>query len=84
MIDSDQAITLTEALRMHTINGARILGESHMYGSLEVGKHADVIILDRDPYEVDVDALLDISVDEVFLGGRTVYSRAGAAVDSES
>ena len=84
VIDSDQAITLTEALRMHTINGARILGESHMYGSLEVGKHADVIILDRDPYEVDVDALLDISVDEVFLGGRTVYSRAGAAVDSES
>lgn len=83
VIDADQAINLTEALRMHTINGAQILGESHMYGSLEVGKHADMIILDRDPYTVDVDALLDISVDEVFLDGRSVYSRAGSSSGSE-
>lgn len=84
LIDADQAITLTEALRMHTLNGAQILGESHLYGSLEVGKHADMIILDRDPYAVAVDELLDISVDEVFLAGRSVYSRAGSAARDES
>lgn len=75
-IDQEQAITLTEALRMHTINGAKVLGEAHMYGSLEVGKHADMIVLDRDPYDLEVEDLLDIQVDEVFLGGRRVYTRA--------
>lgn len=81
-IDPEQAITLTEALLMHTRNGAQVLGDSHMYGSLEVGKRADMIILDRDPYTVDVDGLLDIQVSEVFLDGQPVYSSAGA--DSEA
>ncbi|RYB92257.1 amidohydrolase [Nocardioides glacieisoli] len=76
VIDGDQTITLTEALRMHTIGGARVLGECELYGSLEVGKHADVIVLDRDPYSVGVDDLLDIKVDEVYLGGREVYKRS--------
>ncbi|NHC24345.1 amidohydrolase family protein [Nocardioides sp. IC4_145] len=84
VIDADQAVTLTEALRMHTVNGAHVLGESHMYGSLEVGKHADMIILDRDPYAVDIDGLLEIAVEEVFLGGRTVFLRDRTGDRAES
>lgn len=84
VIDPEQAVTLTEALRMHTINGAHVLGESHLYGSIEVGKHADMIILDRDPYALDVDGLLDVGVEEVFLDGRTVFVREETGDRAES
>jgi predicted amidohydrolase YtcJ len=74
-LDSDQAVTLAEALRMHTINGARTLGEADRYGSLEPGKKADIIVLDRDPFGCPADELLDVRVDTVFLGGRLVHDR---------
>ncbi|MEV1290436.1 amidohydrolase [Micromonospora sp. NPDC049679] len=74
-LDGDQRITLAEALRMHTINGARTLGEEEVYGSLEPGKKADVIVLDRDPFAGSADDLLDVRVDAVFLGGRLVHDR---------
>ncbi|GAA1788730.1 amidohydrolase [Planosporangium flavigriseum] len=75
-LDADQTITLAEALRMHTINAARTLGEEDLYGSLEVGKKADIIVLDRDPFECATDELLDVRVDAVFLGGRVVHERS--------
>lgn len=75
VLDPGQRITLTEALRMHTVNAARTLGEGEKYGSLEVGMLADVIVLDRDPYDCTDDELLDIQVDDVYLGGRQVYTR---------
>jgi predicted amidohydrolase YtcJ len=75
-LDADQRITLTEALRMHTGHAARTLGEEHLYGSLERGKKADVIVLDRDPFACTDDELLDVRVDAVFLAGRLVHERA--------
>lgn len=75
VLDADQRITLTEALRMHTLNGAAAMGEDHVYGSIEVGKLADLIVLDRDPYECTDDELLDILVDEVYLGGSRHHRR---------
>ncbi|MES4889661.1 amidohydrolase family protein [Streptomyces sp. NPDC096012] len=76
VIDPGQSVTLTEALRMHTINAARTLGEGDRYGSLEAGKLADVIVLDRDPYACTADELLDVRVDEVYLAGRLVHESA--------
>jgi predicted amidohydrolase YtcJ len=74
-LDYEERITLAEALRMHTINAAETLGEGDRYGSLEAGKRADVIVLSRDPFQCSDDELLDVRVDEVFLGGRLVHSR---------
>ncbi|HEY0768191.1 MAG TPA: amidohydrolase family protein, partial [Steroidobacteraceae bacterium] len=43
-----QAISIREVLDAYTINGARMLGREREFGSLEVGKSADFVILDRD------------------------------------
>ncbi len=71
-IDVDQATTVDQALRMHTINGAEVLGLAHEKGSLEPGKLADLVVLDRDPFAVAIDDLRRIKVESVFLGGRRV------------
>lgn len=78
-IDPDQRITVLEALRMHTSNAAATLGEGERRGSLEVGKDADLIVLDRDPTACTDDEVLDVQVDEVFLGGRSVHRRSTGA-----
>lgn len=74
-LNADQGVTVYEALCMHTHGGAYAIGEEHTRGTLEPGKLADVIVLDRDPLSTPVEELTDIRVDEVFLGGESVYQR---------
>lgn len=57
------------ALRAATINGATLLGEAHARGTIEVGKVADLVLLERNPLE-DPAALRLVSM--VFQGGRRV------------
>jgi predicted amidohydrolase YtcJ len=78
VVEPGQAITLNEALRMHTLNAARALGLDHLYGSIEAGKTADLIVLDRDPFQCSIDDLPSIQVDHVIVDGRLVHSRNGA------
>jgi predicted amidohydrolase YtcJ len=73
--DEAERISVDEALLMHTIYAAEALGVGDDRGTLEPGKLADVIVLDRDPGAVAVDDLLEINVDEVFVSGRSVYQR---------
>jgi hypothetical protein len=61
------------ALRMHTAHSAYQLHQEHETGSIQVGKKADVIVLDRDVERV---ALTDVSTTEVLLtmvNGDAVY-----------
>lgn len=78
---SRQGIPLRTAIRAHTIGAARQLGMQGRIGSLEVGKAADVIVLDRDLLRVPVTKVSETRVLRTFLGGRTVYadSKAGRA-----
>lgn len=76
IIDPDQALSVEAALRMYTVDAAWTLGEEHRRGSLEAGKDADVIVLDRDPRSVAVDDIPSLRVDAVYLAGQPVYARA--------
>lgn len=74
VLDPEEAITIRQALRMHTIDAAAVLGEADLRGSLAPGKLADIVVLDRNPEQVEVDALRTIAVQRVFSAGREVWS----------
>jgi predicted amidohydrolase YtcJ len=58
-------------MRAITIDAAHILGREHILGSIEPAKHADLTVLDDDPYEVDPAAIRDIGVHATVLAGET-------------
>ena len=69
----EQAITRHEALRLYTINNAFLTFEEKQKGSIEKGKLADFVIIDRDITKVDVDKVKDTKVLKTYLGGKLVY-----------
>ena len=69
-----ERITVQQALRMATCNGAYATFDEKERGSLEVGKAADMVILSANPYEVDPDMLKDIKVEELILSGKPYES----------
>jgi hypothetical protein len=75
MIGEGQRITPLEGLKAMTIWSAIQHREGDLKGSLEPGKLADLVILDRNPLKVNPMAIKDIKVVETIKEGRTVYAR---------
>jgi hypothetical protein len=69
----EQYLTRQEAIRLYTINNAYLTFEEREKGSLEAGKLADFIVLDRDILMCPVDEVKDIQVRQTWLGGKQVY-----------
>lgn len=70
---SEEAMTLREALRAFTLDAAYAAKSESLYGSLEPGKKADFILIDRDPFEIPPSELDDIQVLETWVEGKNVY-----------
>jgi len=68
-----QKITVDEALRVCTVNGAHASFEEHEKGSLEPGKLADLVVLGRNPLTEDPASLVTIPIERTMVGGRWVY-----------
>lgn len=69
----EQAISLEQALRIFTLDGARALGLEQTTGSIEVGKSADLIVLDRDLFAIAADDINQARVRLTLFQGRPVY-----------
>ena len=69
----EQRISVAEALRICTRNGAYASFEENLKGSISPGKLADFVILAEDPHQVDRDRIKDIQIVRTVLGGKTVY-----------
>jgi predicted amidohydrolase YtcJ len=74
---AEQAVTLEEAIRIYTLNGARALRLDALTGSVEVGKSADIIVLDRNLFEIPVDDVGETEVQMTFFEGRLIFTREG-------
>jgi predicted amidohydrolase YtcJ len=76
-LNIDERIPLTTAVDAYTINAAFALKQDTTTGSLEVGKRADLVVLDRDIFSVDPDTIGDTKVLMTYLDGRLVYPANG-------
>jgi len=72
-----ERLSVDQAIRAHTSDAAWQLRLEDDIGTLEVGKLADLVVLERDPYASDPYQLHTIRVDRTFSDGRLVYVRPG-------
>jgi predicted amidohydrolase YtcJ len=70
---ADEAITIEEAIAGYTIKGAYLGFEEDIKGSLEPGKLADMIVLSDDILTIDAEEIMDIEVEQTYVGGELVY-----------
>jgi predicted amidohydrolase YtcJ len=70
----DQRVTVAEALKINTLNGAYASHEEHLKGSIRPGKLADYVVLAEDPHTVSPDRIKDIKVVRTVTGGNEVYA----------
>ena len=70
---ANQRISVAEALRVNTLNGAYDTHEEATKGSITPGKLADFVILADDPHTVDQNKIKDIEIVRTVVGGSTVY-----------
>ena len=68
-----QKISVEEAIKVATINGAYASYEENIKGSIEIGKLADLTILGQDPRETDPMRIIDIPIERTMVGGKWVY-----------
>jgi predicted amidohydrolase YtcJ len=70
----EEALEREQAIRLYTINNAYLHHEEREKGSLEVGKLADLIIIDRDPLSGPIDDLRRVRVLSTIVGGKIVFA----------
>ena len=72
---AEEAVSRADAIRMYTANTTYLSWEEDIKGTLETGKLADFVVIDRDPLTVPEKELLTMNVDQTYLGGKLVYER---------
>jgi predicted amidohydrolase YtcJ len=70
---ASQKVSVQEAIRVGTINGAYASYEEKLKGSIEPGKLADLVVLGRDPFREDPSTLVTMPVERTMTGGKWVY-----------
>ncbi|WP_051768239.1 amidohydrolase [Sphingobium sp. DC-2] len=78
-----EAITLKEAVRIFTIDGARQLGRGDETGTIETGKRADLVIIDRDIFNVPITTVHDTRVLMTLIDGEVAYQAPGNGLTAQ-
>jgi hypothetical protein len=73
VLNEDEKMDLTEMLKAYTINGAYLMHQDHLTGSIEIGKYADLIILEENLYEIPHEKIGEVKVIQTLLEGETVF-----------
>ena len=70
----EEKLSITQAIRLFTIDGARALGLQGRTGTLEVGKSADLIVLNHNLLEIPAEQINETQVQMTFFEGELVYT----------
>ena len=73
ILGPEQRISVHDALKALTIDGAYLGFDEHIKGSIEIGKLADFVVLSEDPYKVEPTDLKDLAVEMTIIDGEVVY-----------
>lgn len=76
----NQRISVEEAIKVWTLDGAYATFEENIKGSITPGKLADFVVLEKDPRMVQPNTINDIVIEATYLGGEKVYAAPGKAV----
>ncbi|WP_124061448.1 amidohydrolase [Gordonibacter sp. Marseille-P4307] len=71
-----EKIGAADALRAYTLGSARAAGREHDLGTIEAGKLADFVVIDRDLSSCDPELILDARIEATYVEGACVYSRS--------
>ena len=72
---SPQEISLADAVKAYTLNAAYVMRQEDKVGSIEVGKEADLVVLDRNIFEISATQINKTKVDLTYLKGKIVFKR---------
>jgi predicted amidohydrolase YtcJ len=72
-VSPEQAMTIDEAMYAHTMGGAYADFAESRKGSLELGKVADLVVWNDDPYTLKPADLLKVTIDLTMVGGKVVH-----------
>ena len=75
VLNAQQRVSLDSMLAAYTIHGAWLMRQETEVGSIEPGKLADLVVLDRDLFETPPAEINQAQVLYTFFGGRVVYGR---------
>ncbi|GIN21921.1 amidohydrolase [Siminovitchia fordii] len=75
-----ERITLAEALKAYTIGPAYGTFREHELGTLEAGKLADIVVLERDLFEMPLEEIPDTKVQLTIVDGRVIYDQTKASL----
>jgi predicted amidohydrolase YtcJ len=76
----NQRISVDEAIKVWTLDGAYATFEENSKGSITPGKLADFVVLEKDPRQVPPDTIKDIVIEATYLGGERVYTASAGTV----
>ncbi len=80
----NEAIDLPSAIRAMTINAAYLMDTDDQVGSIEIGKYADIIILDQNLFEIGAEKISSTKILKTLLAGKVVFDSSGDPIDENS
>jgi predicted amidohydrolase YtcJ len=80
VVGGNQRVSVDEAIKVWTLDGAYATFEENIKGSITPGKLADFVVLQKDPRKVQPNTIKDIVLEATYLGGNKVYTAPAKAV----